>query len=437
MKALLRILNLVYFILAGAAIACFTINFIKPDLIPFLRLGIDANLTEENSEEVISDDLLDEFNVSRSDLFAEGDIKVEVKVDITNMMMFNVWGASDGGTYIEDEFINPTIDSVVEQIEPAFTKVAKVAAKSSIKTMIENNLSQSLSGEGGLYQQLGEADPTLTPQQLSDDISAIIDEFSEEDATLDSVNEIYNDIYNKYSMALGNPEKSEAETKEELKNTLEQYNLVDEDGNITSIDDAIAALLGNMLNGDNNSSDEDDEDSEEPAAVALRRMLNPYYEEDGEGAAETEGSAIAEELKSFINDKVSGNDLVLGFKIAGIVWAVFVLGWAIKLLQCIICLFRKKPYIRVEIIGIIAGIAQVLLALISGLLLLAFKFGFITKLVGLPLIGGLIAGVPFLGSNGIGLELTFSAFVPGILVLVNLVYSIIYGFVKRSFKRSL
>ena len=120
MKALLRILNLVYFILAGAAIACFTINFIKPDLIPFLRLGIDANLTEENSEEVISDDLLDEFNVSRSDLFAEGDIKVEVKVDITNMMMFNVWGASDGGTYIEDEFINPTIDSVVEQIEPAF-----------------------------------------------------------------------------------------------------------------------------------------------------------------------------------------------------------------------------------------------------------------------------------------------------------------------------
>lgn len=436
MKALLRVLNLVYFILAGAAIACFTINFIKPDLIPFLRLGFSANLTEENSEEVISDELLEEFNISRADLFEGGDIKVEAKVDVTNMLMFNVWGAKDGGAYIDDEFINPTVDTIVEQIEPTFTRVAKSAAKSSIKTMVENNLRDSL-GEGeSLYQKLAQADSSLTSQQLSEDISAIIDEFSNEDATLDSVNELYNEIYNKYSTALGNPAKSEEETKEELKQTLDNYNLVDEDGNITSIEEAIAALLGDMLENDNQDSEGDDENNEQ-AAVALRRMLNPYYEEDGEGAAETEGSAIARELKTFINGKINSSDLVLGFKIAGIVWAVFVLGWAIKLLQCIICLFRKKPYIRVEVIGIIAGIFQVLLALISGLLLLAFKFGFITTLVRLPLIGGLIAAIPFLGSTGIGLELTFSAFVPGILVLVNLIYSIIYGFVKRSFKRSL
>ena len=436
MKALLRVLNLVYFILAGAAIACFTINFIKPDLIPFLRLGFSANLTEENSEEVISDELLEEFNISRADLFEGVDIKVEAKVDVTNMLMFNVWGAEDGGTYIDDEFINPTVDTIVEQIEPTFTRVAKSAAKSSIKTMVENNLRDSL-GEGeSLYQKLAQADSSLTSQQLSEDISAIIDEFSNEDATLDSVNELYNEIYNKYSTALGNPAKSEEETKEELKQTLDNYNLVDEDGNITSIEEAIAALLGDMLENDDQDSEGDDENNEQ-AAVALRRMLNPYYEEDGEGAAETEGSAIARELKTFINGKINSSDLVTGFKIAGIVWAVFVLGWAIKLLQCIICLFRKKPYIRVEVIGIIAGIFQVLLALISGLLLLAFKFGFITTLVRLPLIGGLIAAIPFLGSTGIGLELTFSAFVPGILVLVNLIYSIIYGFVKRSFKRSL
>ena len=164
-------------------------------------------------------------------------------------------------------------------------------------------------------------------------------------------------------------------------------------------------------------------------------MLNPYYE--GEEVTEEEASAVANELKTFVNSKLNPSDVALGFKIAGIVWAVFVLGWAIKLLQCIICLFRKKPYIRVEFIGIIAGIVQVVLALISGLLLLAFKFGFITTLVNLPLVGGLIAAIPFLGSSGVGLELTFSAFVPGILVLVNLIYSIIYGFVKRSFKRSL
>ena len=431
MKALLKVLNLVYFILAGAAIACFTINFIKPDLIPFLRVGFSANLTYDNSNQVISDDLLDQYNISREELFKDGDIEVEAKVDVTNMMMFNVWGAEDAGTYIDDEFINPTIDTLVEQIEPTFTRVAKTAAKSSIKTMIEHNLEGSV-GEGeSLYQKLGEKG--LTSQQLSDDISAIIDEFSNEDATLDSINTLYNEIYNKYSTALDNPAKDPEETKEELKETLDKYNLVDEDGNITSIEDAIAALLGDMLNGD--SEDSDGEDVEEPAAITLRRMLNPYYE--GEDEVETDGSAIANELKTFIKGKLATDDMATGFKSAGIVWAVFVLGWAIKLLQCIICLFRKKPYIRVEVIGIIAGIAQVLLALISGLLLLAFKFGFITTLVRLPVIGGIIAAIPFLGKEAIGLELTFSAFIPGILVLVNLIYSIIYGFVKRSFKRSL
>ena len=436
MKTLLKILNLVYFILAGVAIACFTINFISPDKIPFLRMGLSADLTEENSEDVFSDSLLEKFNIKRKDLFAEGPIKVEVKVDITNMMVFNAWTAEDAGMYVSDEFINPTIDEIVEKIEPTFTRVAKTAAKSSIKTMVEDELKKTLPADSDLYQLLGEANPNLNSESLSNDIGTIIDELDKDGATLDTVNHVFNEIYNTYNTALGNPAKSEAATRNDLQTTLEKYDLVDENGNITSIDDAIAALLGDLLgnNENNNEADEEGDEDELPAPIALRRMLNPNYE--GEEVTEEE-SAVAAELKAFVNSKLNSESVALGFKIAGIVWAVFVLAWAIKLIQCIICLFRKKPYIRVEIIGIIAGIAQVVLALISGLLLLAFKFGFITTLVGLPLIGGLIGAIPFLGSEGIGLELTFSAFIPGILVLVNLVYSIIYGFFKRSFKRSL
>ena len=436
MKTLLKILNLVYFILAGVAIACFTINFISPDKIPFLRMGLTVDLTEENSKDVFSDSLLEKFNIKRKDLFAEGPIKVEVKVDITNMMVFNTWTAEDAGMYITDEFINPTIDGIVEEIEPTFSRVAKSAAKSSIKTMVENELKKTIPDGSDLYQQLGEVNPELNSESLSNDIGTIIDELDKDGATVETVNEVFNQIYNKYNTALGNPEKSETDTKNELQETLEKYDLVDEDGNITSIDDAIAALLGDLL-GNNESNDESSEEGNEddlPAPIALRKMLNPNYE--GEEVTEEE-SAVAAEFKTFVNSKLNAESVAMGFKIAGIVWAVFVLAWAIKLLQCIICLFRKKPYIRVEIIGIIAGIVQVVLALISGLLLLAFKFGFITTLVGLPLIGGLIGAIPFLGSEGIGLELTFSAFIPGILVLVNLVYSIIYGFFKRSFKRSL
>lgn len=429
MKTLLKILNLVYFILAGAAIACFTINFISPDHIPFLRMGVEVNLTEENSKEVFSDSLLDKFGMKREDLFADGPIEVKAQVDVTNTMVFNIWSAPDAEVYVTDEFINPTIDGIVDQIEPTFTKVAKTAAKSSIKKMVEDKLTETLSGEEDLYTELGESN--LTSETLSNDINTIIDELEKDGATVDSVNDVFNDIYNTYNTALGNPAKSEEETRNELQETLEKYNLCDEDGNITSIDEAIAALLGDLLG---NSGSESNEEGGDPAPVALRKMLNPFYE--GEEVTEEE-SAVANELKTFLDGKLNAESVATGFKIAGIVWAVFVLAWAIKLLQCIICLFRKKPYIRVEIIGIIAGIVQVILALISGLLILAFKFGFITTLVDLPMIGQLIGAIPFLGSEGIGLELTFSALIPGILVLVNLVYSIIYGFFKRSFKRSL
>ena len=432
MKTLLKILNIVYFILAGVAIACFTVNFIKPDMIPFLKMGVSADLNESNSKEIFTDELLEKFNITREDLFKDGDIEVKVEVNVTNNMMFNVWKAEDAEVYVTDEFINPTIDSVVDQLDETFTRVAKMAAKSSIKTMVEQKLRDTLSDDKNLYQELNEHD--LNSHTLSEDIDTILDELERDGATVDSVNDLYNSMYNKYSTALGNEERTKEDTKAELQEKLENYNLVDEDGNITSMEDAIAALLGDLLGNNDSNNLEDNDEEQVSAAITLRKMLNPLYE--GEDVTTEESNAIAEEFKNFVNSKLQTKDVALGFKIAGIVWAVFVFAWAIKLLQCIICLFRKKPYLRVEPIGIIAGIAQVILALISGLLILAFKFGFITTLVRLPLIGGLIAAIPFLGSQGVGLELTFSAFVPGILVLVNLVYSIIYGFVKRSFKRS-
>lgn len=424
MKTVLKLLNLVYFILAGVAIACYTANFIKPEWFPFLKMGVSADLTEENSKDVIKDELLEKFNITRADLFSEGNIKVEAEVRVSNEMLFNAWKAEgDGSAYVDDVFINPSIDSVVKQIEPTFKKVAEKAAKSSIKSQIEGM------SNGTFYSDLlSSGHPELNSESLSSDVDSIYDALTADDATLDSVNAVYHDVYNTYSEALGNGSKTEEETKEELKEILEKYDLVDEDGNIKNIDEAIAALLADMLNGDKENEDE------EPASVTLRKMLNPYYEGEGEGEEE---SPIAEELKKFIADKLVSKDVALGFKIAGICWAVFVLAWAIKLLQCIFCLFRKTPYVRTEPIGILAGLVQVILAFVSGLLLLAFKFGFITTLVRLPFIGQFISSVPFLGSTGIGLELTFSALIPGILVVVNFIYSIIYGFAKRSFKRSL
>jgi hypothetical protein len=169
-------------------------------------------------------------------------------------------------------------------------------------------------------------------------------------------------------------------------------------------------------------------------------MLNPNFEE----AEDSEESAVATELKNYINGMIPDKEAVAwGIRIAGIVLAVFVLGWAIKVLQVIICFFRKKPYLRTEVIGIIAGIVQVLLAIISGFIILAVKLDLFRTITRLPVLSDVFAAVPFMGQfmdimgTAVTPTIMFSAFIPGILVLVNLVYSIIYGFFKRSFKRSL
>ena len=417
MKNLLKILNLVYFLIAGVAIACFTINFIKPDMFPFLKVEVTAELNEENSTDVFTDEMLEKYGVTRRDLFSDGPIAVDARVDVRNEMLLNVWKAEVAEDYIQNEFINPNIDKVVSQIEPAFKKVAEKAAKSSIKYQIEN-----MNGTTTFYSDLianGRGD--LNSETLSEDIDTVYD------ATIESVGEVYRDIYNKYSEALGNGSKTKEEAEEELNDILSKYDLVDEEGNITDIDDAIAALLAEMLKG------KDDEEESGPAPIGFHKLLNPNYEE----AAEGEENPVAEELKKFVNENLPKAETALGFKIAGICLAVFVLGWAIKLLQCIICLFRKTPYIRTELIGIISGIVQVVLAFISGLLILAFKFDFIDTMMRLPFVGSLIAAVPLVGKSGIGLEITFSALIPGILVVVNFIYSIIYGFFKRNFKRNM
>ena len=436
MKKLLKILNLVYLAIAGFAIAWYSVNFIKEDAVPFLRVGINANLTRENSKEVFSDEMLAEFNITRDDLFADGDIEVKATVEVTNKMLLESWTTNDAVTYIDESFISPSVDKLVAQIEEPFTKVAKRAAKSSIRSILEEKLEEHLDPGQDLYAQLVAGDPSLTKEQVSRDIDSIVNTITADGATLDSVTDTVYNTYNRYYDALGEGTGiSRDEMKDEIKNALDSLNLVNEDGTIASMDEAIAALLADMLNGNNNSSNEgDDEDDEEPADIVLRRMLNPNFAEEEGSSSE---NSVAVELKKFISNQIEDKGTIAwGFKIAGIVWAVFVLGWAIKVFQVIICFFRKKPYVRTEIIGIIAGIVQVLLAAVSLVLILAAKNDFLTTLKRFPVVGGIIEAIPFVGSGAVIPELTFSALVPGILVLVNLVYSIIYGFFKRSFKRS-
>lgn len=430
-KLKLKILNFVYFALSGFALFWYSLNFINPDKAPFLKIGVDINLTAENSEGIFTDDMLSSLSVTREDLFAAGPLTVEADVQIKNSMLLDVWKSEDPKAFVSESFINPNVNALVDQLEPSFIPIAKSAAKGAVKTIVEDELKKTIAGNGGdLYDTLKAANPELTSEKLSEDIGKVIDVLLSEDATVDSVSEALVDKFNVYNVALGGEEKTAEEMKNEMLPTLEEYNLVDEDGKINDIDEVIALLLDGFLGTGSDEGSGDDSDPEKAIANMLRRA--------NADAEDPDENAISAKLKQFVNEKLDDSTrelIALAMKGCGIALAVFMVGWAIKLLQTILCLFRKKPYVRTELIGIIAGIVQFILALISGLVLVAFKFNLIGMASSLPVVGDIVAKLPFLADGSSSLVFMFSAFIPGILCVVNLIYSIFYGIAKRKFKR--
>lgn len=423
-KFKLKIMNIIYLALSGLALFWYSLNFFVPDKAPFLKFGIHVEMDEEASVEVLSDETLDSFGVSRDDLFESGPLVIEANIQIKNQMLLDVWKADDAAAFVDNSFIQPNVDALVESLKPSFMNVAKSAAKGALRNIMEDELSDLTGGED-LYATLAAANPELTKEKMSQDISDVIDGLLAENATIDSVSELLAEKYSPYSVALGGEEKTTEEMKEEIKDTFKELGLVDENGNINSVDDVIASLLGGILGGE-----EPEDKGGEPEKQALRRALFPNYEEPDDG----EENPIAAKLKAFINEKLDDKTkgtVVLAFKALGIALAVFMLGWALKALQVIIRFFILKPYVRFEIIGFISNIVQLILATISLVIIAAFKFNLLSSI---PFVSDVVSTLPF-PIETMSLELTFSAMIPGILIVINFVYSIFYGIAKRRYKR--
>lgn len=429
-KTKLRIMNIVYLIFSGVAVFWYSLNFIQPDKAPFLKFGIEAELTQENSGALVESFVNGIDGLTAEDIFAEGPLTIQADVSIKNQMLVDVWQTSDATSFVDNTIIQPNVDSLVEQLKPTLNRVVKSSAKAAVKTQVEEQLKDTIGPGEDLYAKLAISDPSLTSEQLSTDIGNVIDELLKEDATLDSVNSTLTETYNKYSEALGSPTKTEAEMKTELEETLNSLHALNEDGSI-DMDKALAYFLESAFGS------ESDKTGDGETSTALHRALMHMFSEE---ASESE-SEIAKTIKNKINESLTPemkSGIAIGFKVAGIVLALFILGWAIKLLQCILGFFISKPYIRKELIGSLTKGAQLILAIISAFLLCLFKFGGVEWIsANIPSVDALIKAIPVPVDAIKSLELTFSAMIPGAIVVLDAIYSLFYNHAKKKFKKQL
>ncbi|MCQ2087152.1 MAG: hypothetical protein MJZ37_03670 [Bacilli bacterium] len=416
MKTKLRIMNFIYFVISSVAIVWYAIT-------PFFKASISADVTAETLKTFVDDSQLEEFGITVDDLFSEqNSIKLDLAVEIDNKTLIDVWSVEDGKEFVTNSVITPNINAVIEDLEPVLNTVVKTAAKGMLTNIVEDELKNIL-GEGeDLYAKLGESG--LSQEDVKESVNKIMDVvLSDEPQTLDSVADVLAEEYNVYAEALGGPDMTAEEFKENMQSTFEEFGLIDENGNITDINEAIAALLGGLLGG---------ESGETPAPqTTIRRMFNPMFEEPKEGSEENPLTAkLVEVINSKLTDEVK-EYIVLGLKGAGIAVVAFMFVWAIKVLQCIFSLFAKKPYIRKELFGILLGFVQLLLGLISLIFILISKVD-LTPVQSVPFVGEIVKMIP----QGLSISMMFSATIPAALLIVNFLYSGIYSIAKRKFKRA-
>jgi len=417
----LRILNVLYFLISGFSIAWLAIT-------PFADIKVDWNITYDSIKEIVTDDMVKDYGITVKDIFEETDsIPLTAEVKIDNKMLVDVWKAEDSQNYVKDNIIGYNVDAIIDDptVSSALNKVAKGAAKGMVTDMIEQQLKEQLAAGEDLYTKLGESG--LDEEDVKESVGAVIDCLMSEGATIDSVSEKLAEEYNKYFTVLSDdPAKTADDMKDDLEESLGELGLINEDGTIKDISEVIGTLLSGLLGGGN------EEDSGKTGAVILK-LFGP--------AAAEEAESLSSVLKKSINEAIAPHmELITWiFKGCGIGIAVFMLGWLIKALQVIIRTFGKKPYIKKEIIGILGGLIQFLLAAVIGLVLLVLTQK--ELLVSIPVVGEYInvfvlSKIPAGLNVNIGFK-TLSVVVPGILVFVNLLISIFYARPKRKFKRAI
>jgi hypothetical protein len=481
MKLKLKILNIFYLIFSAVAVAAYVLNA-NSFLNATFSYKVNSDLLLEES---IDESALDELGINSDDLFSDIDtIVFEVQVNVGYADLLRAWTeAGPDYDYYEDSkytaierysmkyILAPAFDNVPDWLYEDLCTIANTAIAKMIENCATTQLRSDCMAVTGEYDffTVMETNPKNTQnynkKQFDGAISGLAADLyraPREDVFMDGMTDnggqvLFEGLKDKirpYFVAIKDP--ADANERTVLANCMDQmvkdvdkylkkYGVVDDEERITYIEEAIGTILQHLVDHEDYEEDLDFYDDDDYEDDDYERAMNnkfiskffaplkAYIEEDSEFDNELTELFINVLRNSRANGYGENDTLfrliVVGIRAFGVLLVLFMLAWAIKFIMAFISFFKQRPFIRLNPLFIVTGTIEALLALLTlGSVIIYNNFDMNTIRTMIPAVQTIIP-------IGLSFQFIFACWIPGVIAIINLLFSMVYGPVKKKFKQ--
>lgn len=464
MKIVVKIMNLIYIVLA--AIAC-TALLTKP----IVQINAAVALPKEQVTELIYPQLQDQIkrddwdNAIDHSLDENGNLTISLDLSISSAATFKK-DPAQVTTDLTDQ-IAKTVDELVTKLKPAIKELAKSVALNAAHDAIKDNIAEQIknsnpdSDAAQIMEEVG-IDDEYIDNMTSDVYDWLLgnpDEGVEPVKTVDELmekveGEYITDVCGKLADAgvagfSTDPEERAAQIAEmsgtieaQLQDSLSQFGLCDEEGNINNIDNAIDEFLANMIDqllGGGSSSGEEGKTSEEatpvegeptvegePKAEKVLRVSREAVE------GEEEESKLTAKIREILNQKIAEfklEDYIAQYSWVPIVLAlVLIFPWAVFVVITLIrTIRRRKVWTKSWVVFTLAFIQLIL--------------GIVLYLATSKFMGKLLELLPDMNNPYVDmlkystLSVKTGTFLPSIIYLAMIPFTIVYIILCHKVKK--
>ena len=414
MKTVLRIFNIILIALSAVAISFIVFT-------PLLEMNVNYTVQTTDLENVFKGKLGEgEDSISEEELHniiveeTHGDgikFSLSLKLEREGLKKMRDGTNDDRINALYDTVFKPVIQQVIdnEEIKGVVNNLAKTMAKKMAKKTIREEIFNHLTGEDEKTNEFLE-NAGIDDAFLDNQVEHIYDALTTDGATVNGVVNSVIDVlvattnqfreaegaeYDEWRASDNNMSEEELRSSEmvdqitgSLTQALQENNLADEDGNILSVDEALAMIIEQMMN-QANSGDSSSSGSLEPEpepSIILHHYENTSTstsaseeEKEVEENKKTLSEVISEAAWKTINDNVFKDENTkttiadsLGYtaKYGVIVEYVFMGMWAILAIFAFIKIFsKKKPYVYMGFFWWLAIVIFGLIELVFGAML--------------------------------------------------------------------